>query len=72
VLLGISKITGFGVCRWDGYLVGEVSAPIFVLAFPLDRSNSVLIFLRWVSDPSYIPQYFLSLGWGKVDMDDRL
>jgi hypothetical protein len=27
------------------------SAPLFVLAFLLDRNNSRLIFLRWVSDP---------------------
>jgi hypothetical protein len=32
----------------------SVSAPLFVLAFPLDRSNSGLKFLRWVGGP--IPQ----------------
>jgi hypothetical protein len=32
----------------------SVSAPLFVPAFPLDRNNSGLIFLRWVGGP--IPQ----------------
>jgi len=29
----------------------SVSAPLFVPAFPLDRNNSELIFLRWVGGP---------------------
>jgi hypothetical protein len=29
----------------------SVSAPLFVPPFPLDRNNSMLIFLRWVGDP---------------------
>jgi hypothetical protein len=32
----------------------SVSAPFFVPAFPFNRRNSVLIFLRWVCGP--IPQ----------------
>jgi hypothetical protein len=58
--LASAIVAGFGGCRWDGSSVGAVSgwpflsAPLFVPAFPLDRINSGLIFLRWVGGP--IPQ----------------
>ena len=29
----------------------SVSAPLYDPAFPLDKNNSVLIFLRWVGGP---------------------
>jgi hypothetical protein len=62
VLLGISNsvwVWGLQIGyipRWGSLwmAVPSVSAPLFVLVFPLDRRNSGLIFLRWVGDP--IPQ----------------
>jgi hypothetical protein len=44
------------VPRWGSLWMAfpSVSASLFVPAFPLDRSNSVLIFLRWVGGS--IPQ----------------
>jgi hypothetical protein len=44
--LASAIVSGFGVYMWDGSLVGSlwmafpsVSALLFVLVFPLDRSN---------------------------------
>jgi hypothetical protein len=55
--LASAIVSGFGVSKWDGSL-GEgslwmmfpsISCPLFVPAFPFDRGNSVLIFLKCVS-----------------------
>jgi hypothetical protein len=54
--------------RWGSIwmAVSSVSAPFFVLIFPLDRSNSGLKFWRWVGGP--IPQIWgetcLTSGYG--------
>jgi hypothetical protein len=61
-ILASAIVSGFGVCRWDGSLGGAISEwPFlqsllypFVPAFPLERNNSGIIFLRWVCSP--IPQ----------------
>ena len=61
-LLTSALVFGIGVCRWDGSLGGAVSEwpflqsllYLFVPAFPLERNNSGIIFLRWVCSP--IPQ----------------
>jgi hypothetical protein len=51
--LASAIVFGFGVSRWDVPRWGTlwmdfplVSAPLFVPAFPFDRRNSRLIFLR--------------------------
>jgi hypothetical protein len=52
--LSSAIVSGFGVCRWGGSLGGAVSGwpflqsllHFFVPAFPLNRSNSTLKFLR--------------------------
>jgi hypothetical protein len=43
------------VPRWGSLwmVFPSISAPFFVPAFPLDRSNPGLIFLRWVGGPSF-------------------
>ena len=60
--LASAIVSGFGVWGWEGTDSGEDSGwpflqsllHIFVPAFPLDRNNSGLKILRWVSDP--LPQ----------------
>ena len=60
VLLGISNSVWVCFCRWDRSPGGAVSkwpflqSPFFVPAFPLDRRDSGLKFLKWVGGP--IPQ----------------
>jgi hypothetical protein len=60
--LASSIVSRFRVCRWYGSLGGAVSGwpflqtlfNLYVMAFPLDRNNSGLNILRWVS--GLIPQ----------------
>jgi hypothetical protein len=56
--LASTIVSEFGVCRWNGSYGGQSLdvfsfslCSIFVPAFPLDRDNSGLKFLRWVSGP---------------------
>ena len=50
--LASAVVYGFGVCRWIRMwnslwrACSSVSAPLYDPAFPLDKNNSVLIFLR--------------------------
>ena len=64
--LASAIVSGFWVSRLDGPQMGQSLdglsfslCSLFVPAFPLDRSNSGLIFLRWMH--SLIPQLVDSL-----------
>ena len=69
VLLGISNSVGVWCLQmewiptWGGLWMAfpTVSAPFFVPAFPLDRSNSGLKILRWLGTPILQP------GAGPID-----
>jgi hypothetical protein len=72
-LLAINNSGGFVGFIWDGFLptfvilwivFPSVSAPLFVSALSLDRSNSVLNILRWVNVPIPQPGPYLTAEYG--------
>jgi hypothetical protein len=59
--------------RWDSLWMAfpSVSAPFFVPAFPLDRSNSgLIIFLRWVGGPIPQPRVCLTFEYYHFTLRD--
>jgi hypothetical protein len=62
--LASALLSGFSVWRWGSSWLAFplVLAPLFLLTFPFDGSNSELLFLRWVGSP--IPQMVaIPLHW---------